>query len=60
MPEVGGRDVEQAHGDDLREAWVQEFDQLVSRIQPFEGAHELLAEVKQRGPSDAPSRSANR
>jgi HAD superfamily hydrolase (TIGR01549 family) len=49
VPEVGGREVEQAHGDDLREAWVEEFDQLIGEIQPFEGAHELLAEVKQRG-----------
>jgi HAD superfamily hydrolase (TIGR01549 family) len=49
VPEIGGPDVEQAHGDDLREAWVQEFDQLIGEVQPFEGAHELLAEVKQRG-----------
>jgi HAD superfamily hydrolase (TIGR01549 family) len=49
VPEVGGRDVEQAHGDQLREAWVEEFDRIIGEIQPFEGAHELLAEVKQRG-----------
>jgi beta-phosphoglucomutase-like phosphatase (HAD superfamily) len=49
VPEVAGREVEQAHGDDLRKAWVEEFDQLIGEIQPFEGAHELLAEVKERG-----------
>jgi HAD superfamily hydrolase (TIGR01549 family) len=49
VPEIGGRDIEQAHGDDLRQAWVEEFDQLIGEIQPFEGAHELLTEVKQRG-----------
>ena len=49
VPEVGGREVEEAHGDELREAWVEEFDQLIGEIQPFEGAHELLAEVKERG-----------
>ena len=49
VPEVGGREVEEAHGDDLREAWAEEFDQLIDEIQPFEGAHELLAEVKKRG-----------
>jgi HAD superfamily hydrolase (TIGR01549 family) len=49
VPEIGGHDVEQAHGDELREAWVQEFDQLIGEVQPFEGAHDLLAEVKQRG-----------
>ncbi len=46
---VAGRDVEEAHGDELREAWVEEFDKLVGEVQPFEGAHELLADVKERG-----------
>ena len=46
---VAGRQVEEAHGDDLRQAWAEEFDQLISEVQPFEGAHELLAEVKERG-----------
>jgi HAD superfamily hydrolase (TIGR01549 family) len=46
---VAGRDVEEAHGDDLRAAWKEEFDELIGQIQPFEGAHELLAEVKERG-----------
>jgi HAD superfamily hydrolase (TIGR01549 family) len=46
---VGGRDIEEEHGDDLRRAWVEEFDQLIGEVQPFEGAHELLAEVKERG-----------
>jgi beta-phosphoglucomutase-like phosphatase (HAD superfamily) len=49
VPEIGGRDIEQAHGDDLRQASVEEFDQPLGEIQPFDGAHELLAEVKQRG-----------
>lgn len=49
VPEVGGPDVEEAHGEDLRAAWVEEFDQLIGEIQPFEGAHELLREVKDRG-----------
>lgn len=46
---VAGRDVEEAHGDELRTAWHEEFKQLIGEIQPFEGAHELLAEVKRRG-----------
>jgi len=46
---VAGREVEEAHGDALREAWSEEFDELIGEIQPFEGAHELLAEVKERG-----------
>jgi HAD superfamily hydrolase (TIGR01549 family) len=46
---VAGREVEEAHGDDLRKAWAEEFDQLIGEIRPFEGAHELLAEIKERG-----------
>lgn len=49
VPEIGGREVEEAHGDDLRQAWVEEFDQLIDEVQPFEGVGELLAEVKARG-----------
>ena len=49
VPAVGGREVEERHGDDLRKAWEEEFDQLVGEIRPFEGAHELLVAVKERG-----------
>jgi len=49
VPTVGGLEVEEAPGEDLRGAWGEEFDQLIGEIQPFEGAHELLAEVKERG-----------
>ncbi|WP_433832272.1 HAD family hydrolase [Actinoplanes sp. CA-015351] len=49
VPEVGSPEIEEAHGDELREAWAQEFDRLIEEIQPFDGAHELLAEVKERG-----------
>ena len=46
---VAGREVEEAHGDDLRQAWAEEFDRLIGEVQPFEGANELLTEVKERG-----------
>ena len=49
VPEVGGPEVEEEHGDNLREAWEEEFDQLIDEVQPFEGAHDLLVEVKKRG-----------
>jgi len=49
VPEVGGKDVEAEHGDELRAAWAEEFDELISEVAPFEGAHELLADVKDRG-----------
>ncbi|NEM06356.1 HAD family hydrolase [Geodermatophilus normandii] len=49
VPEIGGRQVEEEHGDALRDAWVEEFDELIGEVKPFDGAHELLAEVKRRG-----------
>ncbi len=49
VPEIGGRQAEEDHGDALREAWVEEFDELVDEIKPFDGALELLEEVKRRG-----------
>ena len=49
VPTVGGQEVEEAHGDALRDAWIEEFDALIGEVQPFEGARELLQEVKDRG-----------
>jgi HAD superfamily hydrolase (TIGR01549 family) len=49
VPEIGGPAVERQLGDALRDAWVEEFDQLIGEVQPFQGAHELLQEVKNRG-----------
>lgn len=57
---VAERKVEEAHGDDLREAWQEEFEQLIGEMQPFEGAHELLAEVKERGLSALPRPPSDR
>jgi HAD superfamily hydrolase (TIGR01549 family) len=49
VPAVAGEDVERRHGDALREAWVEEFDKLIDEVEPFDGAKDLLAEVKRRG-----------
>ncbi len=49
MPEVAGEDVEREHGDALRDAWTEEFDQLIGEVQPFEATRALLEEVKGRG-----------
>jgi len=49
VPTIAGQDVEDTHGDALRAAWSEEFESLIGEIQPFEGAHELLVEVKNRG-----------
>jgi HAD superfamily hydrolase (TIGR01549 family) len=49
VPEIGGPTVEKQYGDALRDAWVEEFDELIGEVEPFEGAHELLEDVKDRG-----------
>ena len=49
VPNVVGEEVEAQYGDELRELWVEEFDKLIDEIQPFEGARELLEDVKGRG-----------
>jgi HAD superfamily hydrolase (TIGR01549 family) len=49
VPTVAGQEVEDAHGDALRQAWSEEFEPMIGEIRPVEGAHELLAEVKNRG-----------
>jgi HAD superfamily hydrolase (TIGR01549 family) len=46
---VAGDDVEREHGDALRDAWVEEFDQLIGEVQPFDATRALLEEVKDRG-----------
>jgi HAD superfamily hydrolase (TIGR01549 family) len=49
VPEIAGQDVERRLGEALREAWSEEFDKLIDEVEPFEGARDLLVEVKRRG-----------
>jgi HAD superfamily hydrolase (TIGR01549 family) len=46
---VAGEDVEHEHGDEIRDRWEHEFDQLIGEIRAVDGARELLAAVKNRG-----------
>ncbi|WP_432488374.1 HAD family hydrolase [Kineococcus sp. SYSU DK018] len=46
---VAGDEFERSHGDDAREAWVEEFDRLLSEVRPFDGARDLIAELGRRG-----------
>jgi len=46
---VAGEEVEQAHGDAIRDAWKREFDQLIGDVAAVPGAVELLAAVKEAG-----------
>jgi HAD superfamily hydrolase (TIGR01549 family) len=49
VPAVAGDDVEKQHGDDLRAAWTEEFEEFLEQVQPFAGAESLLRAVKDRG-----------
>lgn len=46
---LAGDAVERAHGEGLREAWTEEFERLIDEVRPFDGAHDLLLAVKERG-----------
>jgi HAD superfamily hydrolase (TIGR01549 family) len=46
---VAGDGVEARHGDELRDAWQQLFDELIDEVAPLAGAHELIVALKERG-----------
>jgi HAD superfamily hydrolase (TIGR01549 family) len=46
---VAGDEVEERLGDELRARWSAEFDPMLHEVQPFDGARELLVELRDRG-----------
>jgi len=46
---VAGDEVEERHGDELRERWEALFDEVLDETEPLEGARELIVELKRRG-----------
>ncbi len=46
---LAGDVIERRHGDGLRAAWTEQYEPMLADIQPFDGAHELLVEIKRRG-----------
>jgi HAD superfamily hydrolase (TIGR01549 family) len=46
---VAGDDVEERHGDDVRERWEKEYDEVSEQTQLFDGARELLAAMGRAG-----------
>ncbi len=46
---VAGQDVEDRHGDELRDLVKDEFAELIDETRPIEGAHALLRAVRDRG-----------
>jgi len=49
VTELLSAQVETEHGDELREAEGSQYEQLVGEVEPMKDAHELLAELKQKG-----------
>jgi HAD superfamily hydrolase (TIGR01549 family) len=46
---VAGDDVEERLGDELRDRWEELFDDLIEEVAPLEGAHDLIAALKEQG-----------
>jgi HAD superfamily hydrolase (TIGR01509 family) len=46
---VAGEEVEERLGDELRDRWEKLFDELIDELAPLDGAHELVADLKERG-----------
>jgi HAD superfamily hydrolase (TIGR01509 family) len=49
VPTLAGEQVEADHGEDLREWWQREFDELIDEVAPTPGAVDLLRAVKASG-----------
>jgi HAD superfamily hydrolase (TIGR01549 family) len=46
---VAGDDVEERHGDDVRDRWEKEYDEIIDETRLFERARELLAAIGDAG-----------
>jgi HAD superfamily hydrolase (TIGR01549 family) len=46
---VGGDEVEERLGDELRERWEARFDEMLPEVEPLEGARDLIVELKRLG-----------
>jgi len=49
VPDLVGEDVDRRDGDELRELQHDLYADLLPEVQPFEGAHELLAACREHG-----------
>lgn len=46
---VAGQEVEEAHGDDVRDRWEQEYDAIIEETRLFAGAQDLLRACRRHG-----------
>lgn len=49
VTEVAGSRFEDEHGDDVRDAWGEEFEPMLREVRPFGGVRELLSGLRERG-----------
>jgi HAD superfamily hydrolase (TIGR01549 family) len=49
VPAVAGEAVERQIGDAVRDEWEKQFERTIDEIPAFEGAHDFVAALKQRG-----------
>ena len=47
--EVAGKEVEERHGDDLRDAWREEYANICSEVRPLPGAADLVRALSENG-----------
>jgi HAD superfamily hydrolase (TIGR01549 family) len=46
---VAGDEIEERLGDALRDRWQERFDELLPEVEPFDGAHDLIEGLRERG-----------
>lgn len=49
VAEVAGEEVEREHGDDLRDAWSEEYAKVETEVDPFPGATALVRRLVEEG-----------
>ena len=48
-PHAAGQDVEERHGDDLRDAWREEYAKIRAEVRPLQGAADLVRALSDDG-----------
>ena len=49
VPALLGKGVDEEQGDDIRDTRDPNYKELMPEVEPLDGAHELIAELKERG-----------
>ena len=49
VPALVGEDCDREHGDELRETRDSLYQELIGEVEPLHGAHDLIADLKERG-----------